>query len=321
MLGSREAILRTVFMAALALLPLVAQAMGQPFYVELMSRVMIFAIAAVGLNFILGFGGLVSFGHAAFIGLGAYVVGLSIDSGLTDGFVHLALVFLVCGAAAFVIGAVCLRTTGLYFIMITLAFAQFLYFVGISLKQYGGDDGFTYRGHSVFARWLDLGNSVTFYYVVWGTLALVLLCVYRFVGSRFGMALQGIRSNERRMRAIGLPTYRYKLAAFVISGIVCGIAGALLANLTQFVSPVYMHWTRSGELLIMVIMGGISSVFGPVVGATIYLLLEEVLSSYTQHWQFLLGPLLILIVLFAKKGLIGVLQGAGLAPPEGRSHG
>ncbi len=314
MLSTREGLVRTIFMALLALVPLIASAVSQPFYSVVFSRIMIFGIAAVGLNFILGFGGMVSFGHAAFIGLGAYVVGFSVYHGLTDGFVHLALVVAVTGFAAFVIGAVCLRTGGLYFIMITLAFAQFLYFVGVGLKQYGGDDGFNFRGHSTFASWIDLGDSVTFYYVVWGVLAVTLYLVSRFVRSRFGMALGGIRSNERRIQALGLPTYRYRLAAFVISGVICGISGALLANLTQFVSPVFMHWTRSGELLMMVIMGGFSSVFGPVLGAGAYLLLEELLSGYTEHWQLLLGPILILVVLFAKKGLMSAFQIPGLRP-------
>ncbi len=305
---TREGLVRTIFMAALVLAPIVATAAGEPFYIEFLTRIMIFAIAAVGLNFILGFGGMVSFGHAAFIGLGAYVVGLAMYHGVTDGFVHLALVIVIVGFAALVIGAVCLRTGGLYFIMITLAFAQLLFFVGVGLKQYGGDDGFTFRGHSTFASWLDLGDPVTFYYLVWSVLAGLLFLIYRFVRSRFGTALAGIRSNEQRIRALGLPTYRYRLAAFVISGVVCGISGALLANLTQFVSPAYMHWTRSGELLVMVIMGGFSSVFGPVLGATLLLLLEEILSSYTEHWQIMLGPILILVVLFAKAGLIGAFQ-------------
>jgi branched-chain amino acid transport system permease protein len=305
-MNTPEAVVRTIFMASLALVPLAALGAGEPFYIGFVTRIMIFAIAAVGLNFILGFGGMVSFGHAAFIGLGAYVVGLAIYHGVTDGYLHLALVVAVSGFAAFAIGAVCARTSGLYFIMITLAFAQFLYFVGVGLKQYGGDDGFTFRGHSTFASWIDLGNSVTFYYVVWSVLAATLFLIYRIVRSRFGIALGGIRSNELRIQALGLPTFRYRLAAFVISGVICGLAGGLLANLTQFVSPAYMHWTRSGELLVMVIMGGFSSVFGPVLGAMLLLLLEEILSSYTEHWQLLLGPILILVVLFAKKGLMGI---------------
>jgi branched-chain amino acid transport system permease protein len=300
-----EAALRAASMLGLALVPPMSMLIGEPFYIDLLARVMIFAIAAVSLNFILGFGGMASFGHAAFLGVGAYVVGLLIANGLTNGYLHLLIVVVVSALIAAFIGAVCLRTSGLYFIMITLAFAQFLYFVGVGLKQYGGDDGFTIRDHSDFGAWIPLSNDVVLYYLIWAVLALCLFLIYRLVASRFGMALRGTRSNERRMRSIGLPTYRYKLAAFVISGVLCAVAGALLANLTQFVSPAYMHWTRSGELLIMVIMGGMSSVFGPVLGATVYLLLEEGLSSFTEHWQAILGPILVLIVLFARNGLTG----------------
>src|SRR5579883_1644194 len=278
MRANRETVLCRAVMLALALVPPVTAYLHQPFYADVLARIMIFAIAAVSLNFILGFGGMVSFGHAAFLGIGAYVVGLSLANGLDNGFAHLALVVAVSAAAAFVIGAICLRTSGLYFIMITLALAQLLYFLGVGLKQYGGDDGFTFRGRSNFGAWLPLGNDVMLYYVIWAVLALSLFLIGRFVEARFGMALRGTRSNERRMRSLGLPTYRYKLAAFVIASILCAVAGALLANLTQFVSPAYMHWTRSGELLIMVIMGGMGSVFGPVLGAALYLLLEEVLS-------------------------------------------
>ncbi|HYM29831.1 MAG TPA: hypothetical protein VEU47_00940, partial [Candidatus Cybelea sp.] len=304
----REWIVGGVFMAVLALVPVGAAYTGQHFYVDLMVRAMIFGIAALSLNLIVGFGGMVSFGHAAFLGLGAYVVGLSMISGLTNGLAQLALVIAVSAAASCVIGALCLRTGGLAFIMITLAFAQLLYFVGVGLRQFGGDDGFTFRGHSGFGSVLDLGNPISFYYAVWALLALCLLAIARLINSRFGLALQAIRSNERRAQALGLPSYRYKLCAFVIAGTICGVAGALLANLTQFVGPAYMHWTRSGELLIMVIAGGLTSVSGPVLGAVAYLLLEEVLSSYTEYWQLILGPLLVLLVLFARGGIMSTLD-------------
>jgi branched-chain amino acid transport system permease protein len=310
-----EAVIRTVVMAALAIVPVVALAVHQPFYIDMMTRVMIYAIAALSLNLIVGFGGMVSFGHAAFLGLGAYVVGLAMVNGLTDGFAQFGLVVVVSAGFALIVGALSLRTGGLPFIMITLAFAQLLYFVGVALRQYGGDDGFTFRGRSVFPG-LDLKDGVTFFYSVWVLLALFLAIVYRIVGSRFGMALRGIRSNERRIRALGLPSYRYKLAAFVIAGTMCGVAGGLLANFAQFVSPAYMHWGVSGDLLVMVLIGGFSSVFGPVIGAIVYRLLEDILSGYTEHWQIILGPILILIVLFARKGLMGVfarrhVSGAG----------
>ncbi|MGH7074810.1 MAG: branched-chain amino acid ABC transporter permease [Stellaceae bacterium] len=304
---SQELIAGAVLMLALALVPPLANAAGDAYFAQIIARAMIFGIAAAGLNFALGFGGMVSFGHAAFIGLGAYAVGMLMDSGITNGYLQVAVLLTVGGAAALVIGAICLRTSGLYFIMITLAFAQLFYFVGVGLKPYGGDDGFTFRGRSDFGAWLNLGNDTVFYYFVWAVLALSLFLIYRFVNARFGLALIGTASNERRMRSIGLPTYRYKLTAFVISGAFCTIAGGLLANLTQFVSPDYMHWTRSGDLLVMAIIGGMSSVVGPVLGAIVFLLLEQVLGDATEHWQAIMGPILILIVLFARYGLMGAL--------------
>jgi len=287
-------------MATLAVIPLLMRGTGDVYYLGLVGRMMIFAIAAVALNLILGFGGMVSFGQAAFVGLGAYATGLAATNGLTNGFAHLALVVAVCGGLAAVIGYASVRTSGLYFIMITLAFSQLFYFLGVGLKQYGGDDGFNLPSRSDFGAWLDLTNAWVFYYAVWASLLVVLLAISRLVGSRFGAALQGIRLNERRVNALGLPSRRYKLAAFVISGVVCGIAGMWLANLTLFVSPAYMHWTRSGELLIMVILGGTSTVFGPVVGAVVLLTLEELLSAYSDHWQLFLGLLLAAFVLFLR---------------------
>jgi branched-chain amino acid transport system permease protein len=314
MRSARDVPVGLLLMLGLALVPPVADFAGNAYFAQTIARAMIFGMAAAGLNFALGYGGMVSFGHAAFLGLGAYAVGMLMDAGITNGYVHLAVLLAVGSGAALVIGAICLRTSGLYFIMITLAFAQFFYYVGVGLKPYGGDDGFTFRGRSDFGAWLDLGNDTVFYYFVWAVLALCLFLIYRFVNARFGMALVGTRSNERRMRSLGLPTYRYKLAAFVISGAFCTIAGGLLANLTQFVSPAYMNWERSGDLLIMAIMGGMSSVFGPVLGAILYLLLEQGLGRITEHWQAILGPILIMIVLFARYGLMGVLApraGAG----------
>jgi branched-chain amino acid transport system permease protein len=301
-------VLPVIFVAALAAIPLFANNAGDVYYLGLLSRMMIFAIAAVSLNLILGFGGMVSFGHAAFIGLGAYATGIAVANGFTNGFLHLALVVIVCGGAALMIGFASVRTGGLYFIMITLAFAQLTYFLGVGLKQYGGDDGFNLHARSEFGAWLDLTDPRTFYYTVWVSLILVLLAMSTLIRSRFGAALNGIRLNERRMNSLGLPSRRYKLAAFVISGVTCGLAGMWLANLTQFVGPAYMHWTRSGELLIMVILGGTSTVFGPVFGAVLYLAMEELLSAYSDHWQLALGLLLVIFVLFVKDSSFRKLQ-------------
>jgi len=292
-------------LAGLALVPVVAAAADAPFYTGLFARIMIFALAAVSLDLILGYGGLISFGHAAYLGIGAYAVGILSYHGIGNGFVHFAVAFLAAALAALVIGLVSLRTTGVYFIMITLAFSQMVYFLGVSLNQYGGDDGLNISRHSNFGGALDLDDPVVLYYFVFASLLLFLFLGNRIVQARFGVLLQGVRSNERRMIALGFPTFRYKLAAFVMAGAVCGVAGALFANLTLFVSPSIMHWTRSGEIMMMVILGGIASLIGPVFGAAAYLILESVLSRLTEHWQAVLGPLLILVVLFSKGGLLG----------------
>jgi len=302
-------------LAGLALVPAVAAAADAPFYTGLFARIMIFAIAAVSLDLILGYGGLISFGHAAYLGIGAYAVGILAFHGIGNGFVHFAAAFLAAAVVALAIGFVSLRTTGVYFIMITLAFSQMVYFLGVSLNQYGGDDGLNITRHSDFGSALDLDHAVILYYFVFASLLLFLFLGNRIVHSRFGMLLQGVRSNERRMIALGFPTFRYKLAAFVMAGAVCGVAGALFANLTLFVSPSIMHWTRSGEIMMMVILGGIASLIGPVFGEAAYLILESVLSRLTEHWQAVLGPLLILVVLFSKGGLFGVFGG------RSRRHG
>jgi branched-chain amino acid transport system permease protein len=305
-IGGRS-IVALVCLGLLALVPPAAALADAPFYVQLFARVMIFAIAALSLDFILGYGGLVSFGHAAYLGIGGYAVGILSFHGIGNGFVHFAAALGAAAVAAALIGFVSLRTAGVYFIMITLAFSQMVYFLGISLHQYGGDDGLNIARHSDFAGLFDLAEPVVLYYFVLAFLALFLFVGHRVVRSRFGVVLQGVRSNERRMIALGFPTFRYKLAAFVIAGAVCGLAGALFANLTLFISPSIMHWTRSGEIMMMVILGGIGTLFGPVLGAATYLLLEGVLSRWTEHWQAVLGPVLILVVLFSKSGLVGLV--------------
>jgi len=305
-----RAIVAVFCLAALAAVPAIAAAADAPFYVELFARVMIFAIAALSLDFILGYGGMVSFGHSAFLGIGCYAVGILSFHGIFDGYVHVAAAMVASAAAALVIGYVSLRTRGVHFIMITLAFGQMVYFLAESLNQYGGDDGLNIRRPSDFGAALDLADPVHLYYLIFAVLLLCLWAGGRVVRSRFGMVLQGARSNERRMAALGFPVFRYKLAAFVLAGTVCGVAGALFANLTLFASPAIMHWTRSGEIMVMVILGGIGTLFGPVLGAAAYLLLESGLSRATEHWQAVLGPLLLLVVLFSKTGLFGMMAAA-----------
>jgi branched-chain amino acid transport system permease protein len=292
----------------LALVPLLAGLAGDAYAITFMTRVLIFALAALGLNLILGFGGMTSLGHAAFMGVGAYVIGIMVQAGVTNGLLHLAALLLIGGALAAVIGALSLRASGLAFIMLTLAFAQLLYFIGTGLKSYGGDDGFSFRGRSQFGALFSLADDRTLYYAVLVCLGATAWLVQRMVHSRFGMALRGSRSNLRRVESIGLPAYRYQLTAFVISGMICTLAGGLLANLAQFASPAYMHWSRSADLLIMAMVGGMASVLGPVVGAAALLLLEEGLASLTPHWQAPLGIILVLIVLFARNGLSELVE-------------
>ena len=296
---------------ALALVPVVAAALNQPFYLDLVRRIMIFAIAAVSLDLILGFGGMVSFGHAAYLGVGAYAVAIPAFYGVHSGFVQWPLAVGLSALVALVIGTLSLRTSGVYFIMITLAFAQMLYYLGISINAWGADDGMRLARRSQFGSVVDLGNPYVFYYVVFGLLVLLLWLGHRLIHARFGMVIRAARSNEPRLRAVGFATFRYKLAAFVLAGAACGLAGALLTNQTEYLTPSYMHWTRSGDIMVMVILGGMGTLFGPVLGAIVFLLLEDVLAAWTVHWQVVLGPLLVLIVLYARRGLWGLLARRG----------
>ncbi len=294
-------------MLALVLLPVYVEVTGSPFVLTLFTRIVILALAAVSLNLILGYGGMMSFGHAAYLGIGGYAVGMLAHEGIFTGFVQWPVALAASAVFALVIGALSLRTRGVYFIMITLAFAQMAYYVVAGLARYGGDDGLTIYKRSQFFEPLNLSNKVQFYYLCVALLYASIYLVWRIVNSRFGLVIQGSRSNDTRMRAIGFPTYRYKLVCFVISGTLCGLAGALLANHTDFVSPAMMYWTRSGDLIIMVVLGGMGSIIGPVFGAVALLVLEEVLSGITEYWQIILGPLLLLVVLFARGGIDGLL--------------
>ncbi|HZQ13332.1 MAG TPA: branched-chain amino acid ABC transporter permease [Pseudolabrys sp.] len=294
-------------LAALVLLPVYAGLAHDRFVLTLFTRIVILAMAAVSLNLILGFGGMMSFGHAAYLGIGGYAVGILAFEGVPSGLVQWPVALGASALFALVIGALSLRTRGVYFIMITLAFAQMAYYIVAGLARYGGDDGLTIQKRSQFFAPLDLGDKVQFYYLCLVLLFAALYLVWRLVNSRFGLVIQGARSNDMRMRAIGFPTYRYKLVCFVIAGTLCGLAGALLANHADFVSPAMMYWTRSGDLIVMVVLGGMGSVLGPVFGAVALLVLEEVLSGITEYWQIILGPLLLLVVLFARGGIDGLL--------------
>ena len=302
-----RAIVPAAGLVLLAAVPLAAALLDQPFYLDLVRRIMIFAIAALSLNLILGYGGMISFGHAAYLGVGAYAVGVLAHYGINNGYLQWALAIGASALVALAIGAVSIRTSGVYFIMITLAFTQMLYYLGISIEEYGGDDGMRLAVKSQFPGLIDLNDANAFYYLVLAILVLALFSGQRLVDSRFGMVIRAAKSNEVRTRSIGFSPYPYRLAAFVIAGAVCGLAGALLVNHTAYLTPEFMNWTRSGELMFMVILGGMESIAGPVLGAFALLLLEDALSGWTQHWQLVLGPLLVLSVLFLKRGLAGLL--------------
>ncbi len=304
-----RAIVLATGLVLLAAVPLAAAMLNQPFYLDLVRRVMIFAIAALSLNLILGYGGMISFGHAAYLGVGAYAVGVLAHYGINNGYLQWALAIGASALVALAIGAVSIRTSGVYFIMITLAFTQMLYYLGISIAEYGGDDGMRLAVKSQFPGLIDLNDANAFYYLVLGILVLALFLGHRLVNSRFGMVIRAARSNELRTRSIGFSPYPYRLAAFVIAGAVCGLAGALLVNHTAYLTPEFMNWTRSGELMFMVILGGMGSIAGPVLGAFALLLVEDALSGWTQHWQLILGPLLVLSVLFLRRGLAGLFFG------------
>ena len=305
-LNSRN-VIEALVIAGLLLLPLYTSLSGNIFALTLFTRIVIYALAAASLNLIMGYGGMMSFGHAAYLGIGGYAVGILAAEGIGSGFIQWPVALAASALFALVIGALSLRTRGVYFIMITLAFAQMAYYVASGLSRYGGDDGLTIYKRSGFAGLINLSNRVEFYYLCLFCLFGGVFLVWRIVNSRFGLVVQGLRSNEQRMQAIGFPAKRYQLVCFVISGTMCGLAGALLANNTDFISPAVMYWTRSGDLMVMVILGGMGSLFGPVVGAIVYLVLEEFLSQVTEYWAMIMGPLLLLIVLFGRGGILGLI--------------
>ena len=282
--------------------------MGDTFYVGLATRVLVFALAASSLNLILGFGGMVSFGHAAFLGIGAYSVAILMQNGIAAAWIAWPLAILLTAMVSLLIGWISLRTQGVYFIMITLAFAQMLYYLVISLKAYGGDDGLSLAARSSVGWGVDLSSDVHLYYLSLGALAMAMVFMVRLLNARFGHVLQAIRENEVRMTALGFAVFRYKLAAFTLAGAVAGLAGILFANLNGFVSPAMMQWSQSGMLMMMVILGGVGHLYGGGIGAIAFLLLEEFLSLYTMHWQLGLGAVLLGVVLFAPNGITSLLK-------------
>ncbi len=300
--------------AGFALFPIYTHFADLPFWNDVAMRIMLLGMAAMGLNLVLGYGGMVSFGHAAFIGIGAYCAGISQFYGITNGWAHVGFSIVICGFAGLLIGYLALRTSGIYFIMITLAFAQMLFFLFVSLEAYGGDDGMSIdRADFGF---IDLYDPLRLYFLIWVCLVIVGLVLMLIVRSRFGVTLRAIKSNESRVEAMGLSPLRFKMVGYVISAIICGIAGTLFASWQEYVSPDIMHWTRSGELMIIIILGGLGTLAGPLFGAIVFLLLEEslplllgaVAPAYAENWMIIFGPLLIIVVLFGRGGLTGIIE-------------
>jgi len=297
-----------VALAAAIALPWILRVLGAEYYLGVASRIVVFAIAATSLNLLLGYAGMVSLGHAAFVGLGAYASGVLLAEGVRSWAPHLLATVLVAGVAAAAIGAISLRTRGMYFIMITLAFAQMLFYLANSIKGYGGDEGLTVRARVQFPVGGDLHDGPTFYLVALAVLALSLWLLARFSRSRFGRAVQALRDDEVRAEALGLPTFMCKLVVFIVAGVFAAIAGAFAVNLQGYVSPNTLHWTQSGTLLVMVILGGAGSLWGGVAGAGALILLQELIAAYTEYWAFWIGWVLLAVVLFARRGLAGLLE-------------
>ena len=321
-LHSPRTLVTLVVFALLAALPLLTQAFDQRYLLSIGTRIVIWSIAATSLNMILGYGGMVSFGHAAFFGIGGYAVGILSASGIQDGWIQWPVALLASAAWAALVGALSLRTRGVYFIMITLAFAQLVYYLSSGLEAYGGDDGLNIS-RSRFAGLIDLRDKASFYWLCLVLLAATLWFSGRLAVSRFGYVLRGAKSNDLRMMALGFPVFRYRLAAFVISGAFGGLSGILLANEGAYVSPAMMSWVKSGDLIVIVVLGGIGTLLGPLWGAIAFFTLEELLQpvlnlvhkGWGEYWQMVFGPLLVLVALYAKGGIDSLL---GRHPGERR---
>lgn len=317
---ARETVFNLVLTLLLAAAPIAATLLGEPFYITLATRLAILALAAVGLNIALGLGGLVSFGHAAFFGIGGYVAGIlaihafnmePLAFGL-PGTKSMPIIWLVAIAVtalvALPIGAISLRTSGVYFIMITLAFAQMIFYFAISWPAYGGEDGLSFFVRNGFPG-VDTVRPLPFLLVCYALLGAALLLFWRLQHSRFGTALEAARQNDVRLAAVGIRPFHIRLTAFAVSAAITGVAGALFADLNRFVSPSMLSWQMSGELIVLIILGGVGRLYGPVAGAALYVLLEYWLGGVTERWQFFLGLILLGVVLFARGGIIGLFAG------------
>ena len=313
----------------LAVLPYMLEVMGESYLTSLFSKIFIYALVGVSLDLIIGQAGLISFGHAAFFGMGAYVAGVLAHhdanqiqifgflEATNNALISWPLAVMVCGLLGLFIGAISLRTTGVYFIMITLALAQMIYFLLISVPEYGGEDGLSLWSRNDFAG-LDLGSDVQFYYVCLFFLIVYLIGAIKVSGSSFGLIVRGAKFNARRMISLGKPPFKYQLLIFAFSAAGAGMAGVLMVNLTQYVSSDFLHWNMSGKFLVIVILGGMGTLYGGFYGALILLGLEEILSNYTDHWHLIIGLILVVMVLTSRKGMFDSLSGSGRDKPGDR---
>jgi len=300
-------------------IPSAAEASGSPALLGLANRILIYAIAAVSLDLIIGYGAMISFGHAMFFGLGGYTVGIIAYhtfggepllgwSGTNAALIVWPLALLVCALVAALVGALALRTSGVQFIMITLAFAQLIFFVLVSLQIYGGDDGLMLERRNQLPL-IDLARPQTFYYLCLALLVAWTAICALIVNSRFGLILQALRQSERRAINLGIRPFPFRLAAFVISAIGTGLAGILWANYARFVTPDMAAWSKSGEFMAIVVLGGLGTLFGPIAGTAVFIALEQLLSAWTEHWMIVMGPVLTLVALFGRRGIAGRVFG------------
>lgn len=312
--GSRSFDLRHLTMLVLLAVMLILPLFGDAYLMRVATRVIVLSMVAISLDILLGYGGLISFGHAMFLGSGGYVLGVLTYLGIGNGFVVYPAAIALSVVLACIVGMIVLRTVGVYFIMITLAFAQMLYYLANGIRigeNYGGDEGLPLPSRTDFLGALNFNDPAVFHYFTLAILVAILYVSYKLVNSRFGRVIKACRDNERRAKSLGYNTFGYRLVAFMISGGIAGLAGALHMNLQKFVSPDELHWIISGDLLIMVIVGGANSLIGPIIGTGVFVLLEEGISNLTEHWMAIFGPMLILIVLFGRRGIYGLIKPKG----------
>jgi branched-chain amino acid transport system permease protein len=304
----RTIVIAVVIFAVLLAAPFVANQLGGTYVLSLLMKAMLLAIAALSLDLLIGQSGMVSFGHAAFVGLGAYATGVGLEEGIEDVLILLLITLGVTGLFAVITGALALRTSGVYFIMITLAFGQMAYFTLTSLAAYGGDDGLTLWSTAELFGTDVVQKGSGLYFVITGSLIATWWLVHRIAGSRFGRVLRAAKENPERTEIMGFSVFRFRLIAYVIAGMIAGVSGLLLAQQAEFISPAISTWQKSGELIVVVVLGGMGTRNGAVLGAIFFVLVEEFLGGRLHEWKLIFGPLLVLMVLYSRGGISDLLS-------------